>query len=329
MSSPFVADVGRAVRGAPRAALTVPRAVLSVLSVLSLRRLAVALILALVLGSGYMFWFRHSSLVAVEKVKVSGLSFAEAEVSAALTGAGKEMTTLDVDVAALERAVRGYPTVASVSVETDFPRGLAIEVTERAPVATIGGGEGVPVAGDGTVLSGIDVAGLDLPPIEVARSPASGALGGVALAQAEVLGAAPDPLRPAIRSAGVDREYGVFVELAGEVELRFGDSRDARAKWAAAAAILADPKLERLTYIDLRLPGRPAVGGSPLPVSEAEQPEEAIAPAPVETAPPAPVETAAEAPAPVAPAPAEPAAPTAPAPAAPPASGVAGAAAAP
>ena len=328
MASPFVADVGRAVRGVPRTALRWPR------SVLSWRRLVVALVLGIALAVAYTFWFRHSSLVAVEEVEVSKLSFAEAEVTAALTGAGKEMTTLDVDSSALERAVRGFPTVAAVSVEADFPHRLAIEVTERRPIATVGAGEGVPVAGDGTVLSGISVGELELPPIEADRAPATGTLDGVSLAQAEVLGAAPDPLRPAIRAAGVDDDYGVVVDLEGEVELRFGDSRDARAKWAAAAAVLADPKLDGLTYIDLRLPGRPAVGGASLPASEAVETNEAIAPAPLTEAPPVTADPAAAAPPPTAPAATDPApaapesaAPAPPAPAH--ASGVAGATAAP
>ncbi len=83
------------------------------------------------------------------------------------------------------------------------------------------------------------------------------------LAQAEVLGAAPDPLRPAIEGIGVEGDHGVEVALAAGVELRFGDSRNAEAKWAAAAAILADPKLDQVSFIDLRIPGRPAVGGAP------------------------------------------------------------------
>jgi cell division septal protein FtsQ len=327
MASPFVADLGRAARGAPRAAIALP------LSVISRRGVIVAALLALTLSATYMLWFRHSSFVAVEEVEVSGLTFAEGEIASALTDAGQRMSTLDTDVAALERAVRRYPTVASISVETDFPDRLAIEVHERAPVATVGAGEGVPVAGDGTVLSGVETGKLKLPAIEAGSVPASGRVRGTALAQAEILAAAPDPLRPAIEGIGVDREHGVEVALAGEVELRFGDSRDAGAKWAAAAAILADPKLDQISYIDLRLPGRPAVGGAPAPVSETEAPEESIAPAPEPIAPvpsePAPTATETPVPAPTDPAAAVPPESTAP-PATPaPATGVAGSTAAP
>ena len=33
-------------------------------------------------------------------------------------------------------------------------------------------------------------------------------------------------------------------------------------KWAAAAAVLADPKLDSLTSLDVRVPERPAAGGA-------------------------------------------------------------------
>lgn len=287
MASPFAADLGRVARGVPRAAVAAPLSVLSRRSVLAVALLAVAVVAV------YMLWFRHSSLVAVQEVQVSGVSFAEPAIRTALVEAGEGMSTLDPDVEALERAVRGFPTVGAISVETDFPHGLAVEVQERAPVAIVGTGEGVPVAGDGTVLSGVETADLKLPAIEARSVPASGALGGVALAQAEILGAAPDPLRPAIRGIGVDRGHGVEVALAAGVELRFGDSRNAEAKWAAAAAVIADPKLDTISFVDLRLPGRPAVGGAGAAESETTAAEpvipapDAVAPAPAPE--PAPV----------------------------------------
>ena len=59
--------------------------------------------------------------------------------------------------------------------------------------------------------------------------------------------------------------------------VRFGSSSGAADKWAAAAAVLADPKLDALTYVDVRVPERPR--------------RAAPAPAPVEPRPPAQVET--------------------------------------
>ena len=46
----------------------------------------------------------------------------------------------------------------------------------------------------------------------------------------------------------------------------FGDGEDARAKWTAAARVLAEPSAAGATYLDLRIPGRVAAGGlAPVP----------------------------------------------------------------
>ncbi len=339
MASPFAADLGKAVRAVPRGAVALPRtvfrlpgALLKAPSKRTRRRILLGMVLAAILAATYMFWFRSSSLVAVEDVDISGVAHAEEEVSAALTGAAKQMTTLNMDVASLERAVKGYPTVASIAVDPGFPHHLAITVTERVPVATVGAEEGVAVAGDGTVLSGVPATDLELPVIQLKNPPSEGRLEGVARTQAEVMGAAPLPLLPAVKAMAVDKEHGVIAEMVGGIEIRFGDSSNAAAKWAAAAAILANPKLDQLSYIDVRIPGRPAVGGAPLPESAVDDIEEA-ATAPTAPVPAAPVDPAAApvdpaaAPLPAAPVPAPD--PAATAPPVDPATGVAGATPAP
>ena len=49
-----------------------------------------------------------------------------------------------------------FPTIASVSVDANFPHGLRIEVDERPPALVVSAGEReVPVAGDGTLLTGV------------------------------------------------------------------------------------------------------------------------------------------------------------------------------
>ena len=48
--------------------------------------------------------------------------------------------------------------------------------------------------------------------------------------------------------------------------LVFGDATRGAAKWAAAVAVLGDRRSAGATYVDLRLPERPAAGGVPLAV---------------------------------------------------------------
>jgi cell division protein FtsQ len=217
----------------------------------------------LVLGSAYRFWLRDSSFVAVEKVTVTGLSTSDAErIRTALTGAGRTMTTLHVDHETLERAVAGFPAVRELEVSTDFPHGLEIHVVEHVPVAiAVSGGGRVPVAGDGSILSGVPVEGR-LPTLEV-----EGAVGverlrdRTALASAAIAGAAPAALRGRIAEVEEDGDLGQVARLREGPEVIFGDTGRLRAKWAAASRVLADLEASGASYVDVRIPGRPAVGG--------------------------------------------------------------------
>jgi cell division protein FtsQ len=225
-----------------------------------LRRLLAFAVLGLALGAGYVFWLRDSPLVAVDDVKIQGLtSLTDPEAAAALESAAGRMTTLHVEVGALGRAVAGYPTIKSLSASPSFPHGLEITVVERPPVA-VAGDAGIPVAADGTLLPEVETGKQDLPAIEVSVGEGGGTLDGEAREQAIVMGAAPEPLVSAIERSNI-ADTGIEVELTNGIVLRFGDAARAEAKWEAAARILADPGLTSLTYIDLRIPERPAVGG--------------------------------------------------------------------
>jgi cell division protein FtsQ len=236
------------------------------------------------LAWGYLGWFRDSSLVAVRDVTVEGVtSTDDGRIVAALTSAAKEMTTLHVRMEPLVAAASQFPTVASVSADANFPNGLTVHVTERRPVliATADGHE-VPVASDGTVLTGLPVEGHSLPALRVDSIPASGRLEGTALHEALVVGAAPPPLLKLIEGATLSPRYGIEVSLRGGIPVRFGHASQASEKWAAAAAVLADPKLTSVSYVDVRVPRRPAAGGA------------APAPAATTTTPAAPTVTAPE-----------------------------------
>lgn len=286
--------IGEAVRSIPR-----PRAPALPRWPVLKRRLLVAGILFALLFAGYHFWLRNSSLVAVETVTIKGAE-QNGPAETALRDAALEQTTLHVDVAALEAAVAGDPTVRSISATTDFPHGLTIDVDSRQPVGYLKQA-GVVVAGDGVILSreGGRPEGLTAIKVRDEDAARGATVSGGALQVARVLGAAPAELAAVVGAASTDPDHGVVIELQGGLELRFGGASDAEAKWAAAAAVLADQALETAAYLDLTLAERPVAGGVPgVPQEAAPEP---VAPTPAVPAPP--VEEPA-APAPLAPEPA-------------------------
>jgi cell division protein FtsQ len=223
------------------------------------RWLVVALGACVLLAAVYQFWLRDSALVAVEDVTVTGLTTKDAaRVRAALVSAGHSMTTLHVRQDELEEAIAAYPVVRALEVSPDFPHGLAIHVIEHRPAALV---NGLPVAGDGTILRGLPVEG-GLPTIQ-ARGDVQGdrLKDPAALHAARVAGAAPAPLRPRLEGIEMRSQDGLVVEMREGPEIIFGDATRVRAKWLAATRVLADPEAEGATYIDVRLPGRPAAGG--------------------------------------------------------------------
>lgn len=129
--------------------------------------------------------------------------------------------------------------------------------------ATIGSGsEAVAVGPDGAILEWLPLSEeLQLPRLPLSEPPSKGRLAGPMLEQARVLGAAPAALRPYLESSYYG-ESGVDIELRSGIELRFGDASRLAEKWRAAAAVLADPSIEALDYVNLHAPRRPTVGGS-------------------------------------------------------------------
>lgn len=232
--------------------LSRPRALRLRMPLRRLRLLVAAAMLAAVLAGGWL-WLRDSPLVAVRHVDISGAPAADGpRVEAALRDAAAQMTTLHVREQTLRDAVAPFASVATVRAHADFPHRLVIQVVQRHAVAAVqqpGGGR-VAVTAEGRALS--DVPPATLPDVDV---PAAQTHAALAIAEA-----APAPLlaRADRLSSGAE---GLEVDMRDGPPLIFGSASDARAKWAAAARVLADPSAAGATYLDLRLPGRVAAGG--------------------------------------------------------------------
>jgi cell division protein FtsQ len=229
------------------------------------RRLRIAVLAALValpaLGGGWL-WLRHSSLVAVQHVRVSGVHGSDARaIEAALTGAARRMSTLDVSTSKLRAVVASYPVVGDVRVHASFPHGLSIEVIEQPPVATLmAGGVKTAVAADGVVL-GEAHASSSLPTLssEVQLTPGEHVREAALLGELTVLGAAPKPLAKSTERAYAGSK-GLTLVMHSGLRVYFGDASRPHAKWESLVRVLADPGSAGASYVDVRVPERPAAG---------------------------------------------------------------------
>jgi cell division septal protein FtsQ len=273
-----------------------------------LRRVTALLLVLITAGVGWL-WLRDSSLAQVDRVEVTGLSSSQrSAVEEALGRAARDMTTLHVREDALRTAVAPYESVETVTAEGDFPDTLRIHVRERRMVAVVAvGGAQTAVSADGRLLHGVEPPET-LPELDGGKVVASDRLDdGQALNAVAVLAKAPPDLHPRVKRARRG-DRGLVLEMRAGPDLIFGDRSRVRAKWAAAARVLAEPSAVGAVYLDLRLPERVAAGGvapTPEPMPEAT-PSLSPPAAPAATPTPAPAEPPPVAPAPVAPAPAAP-----------------------
>jgi cell division protein FtsQ len=228
------------------------------------RRRAVIVIAALlVLTSAYWFWFRDSTFARVHDVYVTGVDGPQARaIRSALENAALDQTTLHVSTKELEDAVATYPVVRSVTAQGDFPHKLTIDVDLNLPVAVLQTPSGrKPVAADGLLLPDVPIT-TNLPTVVTkAALPTKRVDAGRAADLVRVVALAPEALQARIKSVAIRGEIGIVATMVKGPELRFGDATELPAKWVAAARVLAAVPARGATYIDLRLPERPAAGG--------------------------------------------------------------------
>jgi cell division protein FtsQ len=226
--------------------------------------ISVLVALALLLGGAWL-WFRDSSLVAVQRVTVTGENGPDAEaIALALRSAARSMTTLDVQTDRLYAAVSAYPVVRSLEVTTQFPHGMRIHVVERLPVAmVIVAGRRTAVAGDGSLLHDLTQIPA-LPRIALPVAPGGPRLSEPqSVAELAVASAAPPALRPRIKLIRLVAGPGLEATLAQGPAIYLGDASELRTKWAAAMAVLGDPGSVGAAYVDVSDPRRPAAGAVP------------------------------------------------------------------
>jgi cell division protein FtsQ len=222
----------------------------------------ISVVAGLLVLAGAWTWFRDSPLVSVQRVTVVGESGPDAgQIRSALESAARTMTTLDVQIGRLRRAVAPYPIVKNVRVTTQFPHGMRIDVAEQVAVAMIdAGGRKVAVAPDGTLLHDVVVSGA-LPSIpEDVPLTGTAVTDGGAMDAIRLLASAPAQLLSRISQVTTVASHGLVAQVRGGPSIYFGDPTELSAKWISAVAVLGDPGSAGALYIDVTDPQRPAAG---------------------------------------------------------------------
>ncbi len=224
-----------------------------------------ALAAVLVALAGGWLWLRDSSLVAVERVQISGVRGPDARaIETALGNAARRMSTLDVRPAALRAAVAPFRLVRELAATPSFPHGLRISVIEQLPVAAVSaGGQRTAVAADGVLLGPAFLSG-SLPTLSGSSEVVAGQRlkSPGLIAAASLLGAAPAPLAKLVARVFTG-PMGLTVAMRNGLHVYFGDASRPHAKWLALARVLAEPRAAGASYVDVRLPERPAAGFAP------------------------------------------------------------------
>lgn len=247
------------------------------------RRLLAAGVVLIALAGLYQLWFRDSSLVRVEHVRISGVTGTDAaRERGALAAAAKQMTTLHVDEGALMKALGPGAAVEALKIQSDFPHGLRIRVVETAAVAVlVDGSTRVAVGPRGVLLPHVRASGVEAPVIQVGALPSGLRLGhGRALRLVGAAAAAPAGLRGRIMRIRELPGKGLVAYLRRGPQVILGAPDHLAAKWVAAAAVLADPASRGASYVDARWPDRPVAGGLDVPPPEPADQSGAAAAAP-------------------------------------------------
>lgn len=216
----------------------------------TLRRLVTLLVLvALVAGAGWLVFV--SSVLAVERVQVSGVRTVSADriTGAAAVPVGEPLASVDVDE--VRRRVEDLPVVAQADISRSWPHTVSIEVTERTPVAAVrsGGGAGYRlIDGDGVMYRTVSDP-RDLPVMTAGEHPRAAVEG------AAVLAALPRGL--------AKRVAEVEATTMDSIELHLRDGRTVvwgSAERSALKAQVLGALIERKASVyDVSVPGVPTV----------------------------------------------------------------------
>lgn len=202
------------------------------------RRAALIAGAVIAIGAGALFASR-SSLLDARRIEVTGANHVHRAEIVATAGVSNDTNVLWFDERAAERRLEAEPWIANARVSASFPLTIEIAVTERTPVAQMGGGTGLLIAGDGTALSGSAARAGRLPTIDLGTVTTAEGQPPSPVGAARALGAMPTALRTRVTRVRVSLDGTIELRLKGGTTVRFGTPDDTARKVEAIRRVLA------------------------------------------------------------------------------------------
>ena len=230
------------------------------------RRSALMLALGTAAVALAVYWLATGPLLATSGVAVSGYDRPDrAELVAAVTSAARQGTIIAPATGDVAAAAGRFPWVESVDVSRDWPRGLAVRVTEAHPAAVaVFEDQAVLVSAAGRVLGPKEgTPGVGWLRLEVAPPPAGAEIPEGSRAALALIAASDPEVAARIRALRTGPDGQIVGRLTSGPDLRLGTGERMAAKAKALGLVLADVSAEEeasATYIDLTAPERPALG---------------------------------------------------------------------
>ena len=240
------------------------------------RRLLAFGLVALALAALAYLAARETSAFAFRSIELAGVEGPAAkDVRRVLrTLEGESLVALDPNE--VETLLRGLPAVRDATVDRAFPHTLAVRIEPERPLAVLEDGrQAWLVAETGRVIAALQSGARPRLPrlrAEVTEPPAvGGTVAGAGLAETLAALAAVPRRFPGRIAEAEGSPSGLVLTLTTGLEIRLGEPVDARAKLAAAAAVIrAIPEEERAfyDYVDASVPARVVAGTETEPSSE-------------------------------------------------------------
>jgi cell division protein FtsQ len=206
----------------------------------------------------------RSPLLDVDRVEVVGARHTPQREVVAASGLADHPLMLDVDPAAVARAVESLPWVGRATAERRWPGTVRIEITERVPAAAVATGQGgwARVDRTGRVLALEPGRPADLPVIANLTAPGrpGQSLVRTAAGALRVAASLPPELRPRVAELlpRPDGDVDLGLRPPGGM-VRLGPPRRLDAELAAAVAVLTRADVSRLAVVDVRVPTSPVL----------------------------------------------------------------------